>query len=89
KSDVIVNATPIGMVPHVEETPVPKRLLKSQHIVFDTVYNPPITRLLRDADSKGATILSGMEMFLHQALKSFQMWTGILPDCDDSRRVVW
>jgi shikimate dehydrogenase len=89
KSDVIVNATPVGMAPHAEETPVPKRLLKSHHIVFDTVYNPPITRLLRDADSKGATILSGMEMFLHQALKSFQMWTGILPDCDDSRRVVW
>lgn len=88
KSDVIVNATSIGMFPNVDETIVPKKVLNPDHIVFDTIYNPPITRLLRDAESQGATIISGIEMFLHQALKSFQIWTGILPDCEDSRRVL-
>ncbi|MBU7042484.1 MAG: shikimate dehydrogenase [Theionarchaea archaeon] len=88
QSDVIVNATSIGMFPHVEDTIVPKKSLHSHHMVLDTIYNPPITRLLRDAQSQGATIFSGLEMFLHQALKSFQIWTGILPDYEDSWNVL-
>jgi shikimate dehydrogenase len=88
RSDVIVNATSIGMFPKVEETIVPKKSLNPDHIVFDTIYNPPITRLLKDAQSQGATIYSGLEMFLHQALKSFQIWTGILPDYEDSWKVL-
>lgn len=88
KSEIIVNATSIGMYPRIDETIVPKKVLTPGHIVFDTIYNPPITRLLRDAESQGATIVSGIEMFLHQALKSFQIWTGILPDFKDSQRVL-
>ncbi|MGD2073257.1 MAG: shikimate dehydrogenase [Candidatus Thorarchaeota archaeon] len=88
RSDVIVNTTSIGMSPNVEETIVPRKSLSPDHIVFDMIYNPPITRLLKDAQSEGATIYSGLEMFLHQALKSFKIWTGVLPDYEDSWKVL-
>ena len=50
--------------------------LHKGQIVFDLVYNPPKTKLLRLAESKGATILDGIKMLVHQAAKSFELWTG-------------
>ncbi|UCD72149.1 MAG: shikimate dehydrogenase [Syntrophobacterales bacterium] len=74
--DVIVNCTPIGMFPRLDETPIPSPLLRPSHLVFDTVYNPLETRLLREARVRGCRTISGLQMFLQQAVAQFELWTG-------------
>jgi 3-dehydroquinate dehydratase/shikimate dehydrogenase len=72
--DVLVNATPLGMYPHPENTffhgPIPADL------VFDMVYNPLETKLLKDAREQGKATVAGLEMFLAQAAAQFEIWTG-------------
>jgi 3-dehydroquinate dehydratase/shikimate dehydrogenase len=70
----LINATPIGMYPNVDASPVEGSIPAS--VVFDMVYNPPITRLLRFAADQGKTIIQGTTMFLAQAAKQFEIWTG-------------
>jgi shikimate dehydrogenase len=77
--DLLVNCTPIGMHPAVDDTPVPARLL-SGRLVYDLVYNPPVTRLLREAASAGCGTLNGLEMLVAQAQAQFEWWTGMRPD---------
>ena len=72
--DSLINATPIGMSPANNETPVPEEAL-NYDVVFDMVYNPLETRLLREARRK-AQVVSGLEMFIGQAAYQFQLWTG-------------
>lgn len=74
--DLLINTTPVGMYPISEDSPVPRELLKKQTVVFDIVYNPRKTRLLRDAEQAGCTAVSGIEMFLNQAAIQFALWTG-------------
>jgi 3-dehydroquinate dehydratase/shikimate dehydrogenase len=85
--DIVVNATPVGMSPHAKCTPVPARLLKAK-VVFDCVYNPPVTRLLREARRRGARVVSGVEMFLNQAAIQSRLYTGRVPDRAVMKRVV-
>ncbi|MGQ3683617.1 MAG: shikimate dehydrogenase [Candidatus Loosdrechtia sp.] len=77
--DILINATPVGMFPGVNETPVDKNILKPNMIVFDTIYNPKETKLLRDARDKGCITIGGMPMFVHQAAAQFKLWTGKTP----------
>ncbi|MBA0880333.1 hypothetical protein Goshw_008741 [Gossypium schwendimanii] len=74
---ILVNTTPVGMEPRIEETPVPKETLKHYSLVFDAVYTPKLTRLLREAKQSGATIVYGTEMFINQAFIQFEMFTGL------------
>ena len=74
--DVLINCSPVGMSPHIDTTPFPIRNLKSGMVVFDCVYNPPETRLLKEARSAGCTVISGVELFINQAVGQFEMWTG-------------
>jgi len=76
-SKLIVNATSVGMFPDSDDiiTNLENSFNKEQ-IVFDLVYNPPQTQLLKLASSRGATILDGIKMLIHQAAKSFELWTG-------------
>ena len=76
--DVLVNCTPIGMYPRSRETPVPAAHLTGR-CVYDLVYNPPATRLLREAASVGCQTIGGLEMLVAQAREQFQWWTGITP----------
>jgi shikimate dehydrogenase len=62
--------------PHPDATAVSKDLLRAEQFVFDIVYTPLKTRLLRDAASVGCQTVSGVEMFLHQAAFQFECWTG-------------
>jgi len=80
-SKLIVNATPVGMFPDSDDTITTlKESFKKNQIVFDLVYNPPQTKLLQLASSEGAVTLDGIKMLVHQAAKSFELWTGeILP----------
>jgi len=76
RPNLIVNCTPLGMSPHVNATPFEAGALKPGMIVFDTVYNPEQTRLLMQAQAAGCTVVSGLEMFLRQAARQFELFTG-------------
>ncbi|KAH8499901.1 hypothetical protein H0E87_015228 [Populus deltoides] len=74
---ILANTTSIGMQPKVDETPISKHALRSYSLVFDAVYTPKITRLLREAEESGATIVSGLEMFIGQAYEQFERFAGL------------
>ncbi|XP_074269523.1 bifunctional 3-dehydroquinate dehydratase/shikimate dehydrogenase, chloroplastic [Silene latifolia] len=76
-SMILANTTAIGMHPKVDETPVPKHALKHYSLVFDAVYTPKITRLLREAEEAGAIIVNGLEMFIGQAYEQYERFTGL------------
>lgn len=74
--DVLVNCTPVGMHPNLDESPFPKHHLKPSMVVFDTVYNPENTLLVKDARSQGCAVATGVEMFIRQASLQFRLFTG-------------
>ncbi len=75
-ANVLVNNTSVGMVPEVDQTPVPARLLKSGMTVFDIVYNPLETRLLGEAKAAGACTIDGLDMLVWQGVLAFEKFTG-------------
>lgn len=85
---VLINASPVGMSPHIESLPIPSSLLHPELTVFDVVYNPLKTRLLRDAEAEGCRIVPGVEMFIQQAVAQFELWTGQSAPVQTMRRVV-
>jgi shikimate 5-dehydrogenase len=76
--DLLVNCTPLGMRPRTEQSPVPAAALTGQW-VYDLVYNPPATRLLRDAVGAGLQTIGGLDMLVAQAHEQFQWWTDTRP----------
>jgi shikimate dehydrogenase/3-dehydroquinate dehydratase type I len=76
KADCLINTTPVGMYPHVEQSPVEAAALANYPVVADVIYNPLMTRLLRDAKAKSCKIISGLEMFVHQGAGQLKLWTG-------------
>jgi 3-dehydroquinate dehydratase / shikimate dehydrogenase len=76
--DLLVNCTPIGMHPHVDQTPVPSAALRDG-LVYDLVYNPEVTRLLREASAAGCQTIGGLDMLVAQAMEQFRWWTGVAP----------
>jgi 3-dehydroquinate dehydratase / shikimate dehydrogenase len=82
--DLLVNCTPVGMYPHVDETPLPAGSL-GPGLVYDLVYNPPATRLLREAEAAGCRTFGGLEMLVGQARKQFEWWTGVRPSASVMR----
>jgi 3-dehydroquinate dehydratase/shikimate dehydrogenase len=73
--DILVNCTPIGMHPNVEQTPYDKHSLKPALVVFDTVYNPENTLLIKQARDQSCTVVTGVEMFIRQASMQFKLFT--------------
>jgi 3-dehydroquinate dehydratase / shikimate dehydrogenase len=86
--DVLVNCTPVGMHPNVDATPYDKHHLRPSMVVFDTVYNPENTLLLKDARSQSCTVVTGVEMFVRQACLQFQEFTGQQAPSDLMRDVL-
>jgi 3-dehydroquinate dehydratase/shikimate dehydrogenase len=84
--DVIINATPVGMG-NTRETPLQEKEINARY-VFDMIYDPPETRLLQLAKQRGAQIIPGIEMFVHQASRQFEIWTGKPAPQDDMLQVV-
>ncbi len=74
--DVLVNGTPIGMHPNVDDTPFNRSYLKPSMLVFDTVYNPESTLLIKEARLHGCQTATGVEMFIRQAGLQFMLFTG-------------
>lgn len=73
--DILVNATPVGTAPDIGETPLPGATFGG-HLVYDLVYNPLDTRLLRDARAAGCRTIGGLAMLVGQAQRQFEWWTG-------------
>jgi shikimate dehydrogenase len=86
--DILLNTTSVGMYPHVDETLVDKAMIHSEMIVFDIVYNPLKTRLLKEAEEAGATIINGLKMLVYQGALSFEIWRGVKPPIDVMLKVV-
>jgi len=73
--DVLVNATPVGTRPHVDESPLPAGFPLDGRLVYDLIYNPPETRLIADAARAGCRTIGGLEMLVAQAQAQFEWWT--------------
>jgi 3-dehydroquinate dehydratase/shikimate dehydrogenase len=76
EAELLINATPIGMHPNVDESPYDNSYLQRSMIVFDTVYNPEQTLLVKEARAKGCQVITGVDMFIRQAALQFQHFTG-------------
>ncbi len=85
---ILLNTTPIGAYPKLDESIVPPEFIKKDIVVFDAVYKPKKTKLLRDAQRRGARIIPGYEMFVGQGVKSFELWTGIDAPIDTMKRII-
>jgi 3-dehydroquinate dehydratase/shikimate dehydrogenase len=77
RPDILINTTSVGMHPNVEDIPVPPSILREGMVVFDAVYNPIETRLLREAKEAGCVTASGFEWFVAQAAAQFETWTDL------------
>jgi shikimate dehydrogenase len=72
---IIINTTPLGMSPFVDEAPaIPYDGIGSQHYLFDLIYNPKETKFLREGSSRGAIVRNGMEMLEIQAEENWKIW---------------
>lgn len=87
-ADILVNCTPIGMHPNVDQTPFPKTHLRPSMIVFDAVYNPENTLLVKDARARNCTVITGVDMFVRQACLQFKLFTGQEGPADLMRDVI-
>ena len=76
KADILVNATSVGMSPNTGDSPVEADLLRPGLAVYDIVYNPVKTRLLREAEAVNAKTIGGLDMLVGQGALAFEMWTG-------------
>jgi len=88
KSILLINATPVGMHPNTGKTPVPPKLLHPGMTVFDMVYNPVETRLLREARARGAETVNGVKMLVEQGAEALRLWLQIQPDKKVMERAV-
>lgn len=77
--DIIVNCTPVGMSPDVDKSPFHPGSIRERMVVFDTIYNPETTQLLRSARERDAITVSGVQMFVRQAEAQFKLFTGSAP----------
>jgi shikimate dehydrogenase len=84
-ADIVINATRAGMSPDAGQTPVDKELLCANMVVFDMVYNPVETRLLREAKEQKSKTIDGLEMLVWQGAHAFKFWTGQAAPVDTMR----
>ncbi|MHB8837037.1 MAG: shikimate dehydrogenase family protein, partial [Candidatus Methylomirabilia bacterium] len=87
-ADLVIHCTPVGMSPRADASLVPAHLFRPGQAVFDIVYTPLETKLLRDARSRGLQAISGVDMFVNQAALQFERFTGFAAPVEVMRRVV-
>ncbi len=88
KADILVNTTSVGMSPDCEQSPVPGEYLRPGLAVYDIVYNPVRTKLIREAEAVGAGTISGIDMLVWQGILAFELWTGVKPPAETMKREV-
>jgi 3-dehydroquinate dehydratase/shikimate dehydrogenase len=75
-ADVLINCTSVGMHPNLDSTPFAENWLREGMVVFDTIYNPERTLLIKQARERGAKTITGIDMFVGQAARQFELFTG-------------
>lgn len=75
-ADILINTTPVGMMPHTEECIVTEQTLKKGMVVMDVIYHPVATKLITMADARGCLTVNGLGMFIYQGAEQFRLWTG-------------
>ena len=89
ETDIVVNATSIGLFPDVDaQLALDLDSLRPGMVVADVIPNPPRTRLIRDAEARGCTVLDGLGMLVNQAVIGIKHWTGVDPDAAVMRRTL-
>jgi 3-dehydroquinate dehydratase/shikimate dehydrogenase len=88
QAEIIVNCTPVGMHPNVDDTPYDKHHLRPSMIVFDVVYNPENTLLIKEARSRNCKVITGVDMFVRQACLQFKHFTGLEGPADLMRETI-
>jgi shikimate dehydrogenase len=84
--DLIVNTTPLGMTPNIETSPLPENTIFAENtFIYDLVYNPRETKLVKDARAQGLNAATGLGMLIEQAALAFETWTG----CNPPREVLY
>ncbi len=86
--DILINSTSVGMSPGTSETIVTSDMMHKNLVVFDIVYNPMNTRLLREAKKAGAKAIDGVMMLVYQGAEAFRIWTGRTPPVDVMEKAV-
>ncbi|TES98222.1 MAG: shikimate dehydrogenase [Promethearchaeota archaeon] len=86
--DILINTTPIGMYPKIDISPISKDLLNENLFIFDIIYNPLQTRLLKDAKKIGSKTLNGLDMFVNQGAIAFEWWTGKKPNVKLMKEII-
>jgi shikimate dehydrogenase/3-dehydroquinate dehydratase type I len=76
RAHALINTTSVGMYPQIHQSPVPAPVLVNYELVMDVIYNPWMTRLLRDAEARGVKTIPGLEMFVRQGAGQLKLWTG-------------
>lgn len=85
---IIINCTPVGMHPNVDQSPLDKHYLRPTMVVFDTVYNPESTMLVKHARAQNCKVITGIEMFVRQGALQFKLFTGQEPPEEAMREVL-
>ena len=88
KADCLINTTSVGMAPDIEKSPLMQESLTNFRWVVDIIYNPLKTKLLREAQEAGCTVLDGVGMFVHQGAEQTKIWMGMEPPRTLMRAVV-
>jgi len=78
--DLLINTTPIGMYPNIDNSPIQKEFIHEDLFVFDIIYNPLETKLIKDAKDVGCKTLGGLDMLVNQGALAFEWWTGKKPN---------
>ncbi|NOR05006.1 MAG: shikimate dehydrogenase [Deltaproteobacteria bacterium] len=87
-ADVIIHCTPVGMHPNEDASLIPAEFFEPEQVIFDIVYTPLETKLLTEAKSHGLKVISGVDMFINQAVLQFERFTGVNAPIEVMRRVV-
>ncbi len=86
--DLICNSTPVGMYPHIENSPIDYDVVSCSKAVYDTIYNPYLTKLLQYAERAGIKYKNGLEMLVLQAVKSHEYWYGGVFEDSDIAKII-
>jgi 3-dehydroquinate dehydratase/shikimate dehydrogenase len=86
--DLVINCTSVGMHPNIDETPIHASFLKPGLMVFDTVYTPEQTLLVKEARQRGCHVVTGVDLFVRQAALQFHLFTAREPPIDVMRQVI-
>ncbi len=88
KCEVLINCTPVGMHPNMDESPMEREWLDKHTVIFDCIYNPEQTLLVKHARQAGCNVITGLDMFVRQAAKQFKLFTGVDADLELLRNVI-